>query len=101
MGNADSRSEIHAALSLESLQTRHRQVMRVAEASPAECGEVERAALPSAGAEDGLRAPARPTEGADQEPPARIPGRFDESEQAAAVLGARPDVARTRADAGV
>jgi len=54
MGNADSRQEIHAALSLESLQARHRQVMRVAEASPAERGEVERAALPSAGSDDGL-----------------------------------------------
>ena len=101
MGNADSRQEIHAALSLESLQARHRQVMRVAEASPAERGEVERSALPSAGVEGALDPPARPTEGADQEPSARIPGRFDESEQAAAVLGSRPDVARTRADAGV
>jgi hypothetical protein len=100
MGNADSRQEIHAALSLESLQARHRQVMRVTEASPAERGEVERAALPSAGSDDGLDPPARPTEGADQKPPARIPGRFDESEQAAAVLGSRPDVARSRADAG-
>ena len=100
MGNADSRQEIHAALSLESLQARHRQAMRVAEGSPAERGEVERSALPSAGAEGALDPPARPTEGADQEPPARIPCRFDESEQAAAVLGSRPDVARTRADAG-
>lgn len=99
MGNADSRQEIHAALSLESLQARHRQAMRVAEVSPAERGEVDRAALPSAGSEDGLDPPARPAEGADQEPPARIPGRLSESEQAAAVLGSRPDVARTRADA--
>lgn len=100
MGNADSRQEIHAALSLESLQARHRQVMRVAEASPAERGEVDRAALPSAGAEDAPDPPARPTAIADQEPPARIPGRFDESEQASAVLGSRPDVALTRADVG-
>ena len=100
MGNVDSRQEIHAALSLESLQARHRQAMRVAEGSPAERGEVDPAALPSAGAEDALDPPARPAEGADQEPPARIPGRFDDSEQAAAVLGSRPDVARTRADAG-
>jgi hypothetical protein len=98
MGNADSRQEIHAALSLESLQARHRQVMRVADASSAERGEVDRAALPSAGSDDGLDPPARPTEGAEQEPPARIPGRFDESEQASAVLGSRPDVAPTRAD---
>jgi hypothetical protein len=100
MGNADSRQEIHAALSLESLQARHRQVMRVADASPAERGEVDRAALPSAGVEDALDPPARPTKGADQEPPARIPGRFDESERAAAVLGSRPDLAPTRADVG-
>jgi hypothetical protein len=99
MGNADSRQEIHAALSLESLQARHRQAMRVAEVSPAERGEVERAALPSAGSEDRLDPPAHPTEGADQEPPARIPGRLSESEQAAAVLGSPPDVAHTRADA--
>jgi hypothetical protein len=100
MGNADSRQEIHAALSLESLQARHRQVMRVAEASPAERGEVDRAALPSAGAEDAPDPPARPTAIADQEPPARIPGRFDESEQASAVLGSRPDVAPAPADGG-
>lgn len=100
MGNADSRQEIHAALSLESLQARHRQVMRVAEASPAERGEVDRAALPSAGAEDAPDPPARPTAVADQEPPARISGRFDESEQAVAVLGSRPAVALTRPDDG-
>ncbi len=100
MGNADSRQEIHAALSLESLQARHRQVMRVADASPAERGEVDRAALPSAGVEDAPDPPARPTDGADQEPPARIHGRFDESEQAAAVLGSRPDVPPPRADVG-
>ena len=47
----------------------------------------------------GTGAPARPTDGADQEPPARIPGRLSESEQAAAVLGSRPDVPRTRAEA--
>lgn len=97
MGNADSRSEIHATLSLESLQARHRQVIRIAEASPAERGEVERASLPSAGSEDPVDPPTRATEGADQQLTARISGRFDESEQAAAVLGSPPDVARTRA----
>ncbi len=40
LGNADSRQEIHAALSLESLQARHRQMIRAADTSPAERGEV-------------------------------------------------------------
>jgi hypothetical protein len=93
MGNADSRQEIHAALSLESLQARHRQVIRVAEASPAERGEGDRGALPSG-------APAPVDAVADQELPGRIPGRFDESEQAAPVLGSRADTALPRADVG-
>jgi hypothetical protein len=97
MGNADSRQEIHAALSLESLQARHRQAMRVSEASPAERGEIDRATLPAPAGEDGLDPPARPTEGADQEPPARISGRFDDAEQAGAVLGSRRDDPHVRA----
>jgi hypothetical protein len=98
MGNADSRSEIHAALSLENLQARHRQVLRVTDASPAERGEVDRASLPSAGVDDGREPPARPIESADQEAPGRIPGRFDESERAVVVLASRPDVGPTSAD---
>lgn len=44
-GNADSRQEIHASLSLEALQARHRKMVRTVEATPAERGEVQ--ALPS------------------------------------------------------
>jgi hypothetical protein len=46
LGNADSRQEIHASLSLEVLQTRHREMMRAVQVSPAERGEVGPAALP-------------------------------------------------------
>lgn len=40
MGNADSRQEINASLSLEVLQTRHRQMMRTMDVSPEERGEL-------------------------------------------------------------
>ena len=47
-GGADSRQEIHAALSLESLQERHKQLLHSAdETSAAERGEVERSRAPS------------------------------------------------------
>ena len=39
-GGPDSRQEVHAALSLDELQERHRQMLRALEASPAECGDV-------------------------------------------------------------
>jgi hypothetical protein len=42
LGGADSRQEVTATLSLESLQARHRQMLRGAEASAAERGLVER-----------------------------------------------------------
>jgi len=38
-GGPDSRQEVHAALSLDELQERHRQMLRALEASPAECGD--------------------------------------------------------------
>ncbi len=47
MGNADSRQEINASLSLEVLQTRHRQMMRTVDVSPAERGEVLPTAPPA------------------------------------------------------
>ena len=37
-GGPDSRQEVHAALSLDELQARHRQMLRALETSPAECG---------------------------------------------------------------
>ena len=41
-GGADSRQEIHAALSLEDIQTRHRRMLKTVEASStAECGELD------------------------------------------------------------
>jgi hypothetical protein len=40
VGDADSRQEISASPSLEVLQTRHRQMMRAVDVSPAERGEV-------------------------------------------------------------
>lgn len=47
MGNADSRQEINASLSLEVLQTRHRQMMRTMDVSPAERGELPAASPPA------------------------------------------------------
>jgi hypothetical protein len=46
VGDADSRQEITVSLSLEVLQTRHRQMMRAVDVSPAERGEVLPAAPP-------------------------------------------------------
>ena len=41
-GGADSRQEIHAALSLEDIQARHRRMLKTVEASStAECGELD------------------------------------------------------------
>ncbi len=41
-GGADSRQEIHAALSLEDIQTRHRRMMKTVEtSSSAECGDLD------------------------------------------------------------
>jgi hypothetical protein len=66
-GNADSRQEIHASLSLEALQARHRKMVRTVEATPAERGEVQ--ALPSGRVEGDSPEPAAgPPRGSLQEP---------------------------------
>lgn len=98
MGNADSRQEIHAALSLDSLQARHRTMIRTVDASPAERGEVDAASLPAAGAEDASDPPAARPDGAEQKPGARFSGRMDEAEPAAVVAAAGATEARRRAD---
>jgi hypothetical protein len=69
MGNADSRQEINASLSLEVLQTRHRQMMRAVDVSPAERGEVLSTAPPptqALGEGDNLSPAAAVSEGVQQ-----------------------------------
>lgn len=57
MGGADSRQELHASFSLEGLQSRHAQALRVArETTPAERGEVDAEVVESS--DDALVAPA-------------------------------------------
>jgi hypothetical protein len=88
LGNADSRQEIHAALSLETLQARHRQMMHTLDASSEERGEVENALPEKGDTEKTLPEPPAPAiEVAAEEPPARFAGRFRDSDQAATVLG--------------
>ena len=80
-GNADSRQEIHASLSLETLQSRHRQMIRAVDVTPEERGVV--GALPAQSVETservGAHPPAPPIEGAAQEPAGRFLGRFGPS----------------------
>jgi hypothetical protein len=69
MGNADSRQEINASLSLEVLQTRHRQMMRTVDVSPAERGEVLPPAPPptqALGERDNLSPAAAVSDGVQQ-----------------------------------
>jgi hypothetical protein len=69
MGNADSRQEINASLSLEVLQTRHRQMMRAVDVSPAERGEVLPPAPPptqALGERDNLSPAAAVSDGVQQ-----------------------------------
>jgi hypothetical protein len=89
MGNADSRQEINASLSLEVLQTRHRQMMRTVDVSPAERGEVLPPAPPptqALGERDNLSPAAAVSDGVQQ-----LHTRFavgsGESERASAPVG--------------
>ncbi|HEU4406779.1 MAG TPA: hypothetical protein VFS43_16045 [Polyangiaceae bacterium] len=77
LGGADSRQEVTATLSLESLQARHRQMLRGAGASAAEQGLVEGRARPllAEGHEVGGAEPADDTDGW-----AVAPGRGGEGE---------------------
>jgi hypothetical protein len=89
MGNADSRQEINASLSLEVLQTRHRQMMRTVDVSPAERGEVAPAAL---GTSRDVPlcvgdTPAAAVSESPREPHDRFAARFDETERAHASVG--------------
>ena len=96
MGNADSRSEVHASLSLENLQARHRQVIRVTEASAEERGEVEkRPALAEATRGQGDSPPIASSEEAAGKTAGGLPGRFadDELDLADGAVGSWPDVA--------
>jgi len=97
MGNADSRSEVHASLSLESLQARHRAVIRVTETSPAERGEVERARLAEGTARHDESPPPPRFEEAAGKPTDGLPGRFGpdhDSDLADQAAGSRPAEAR-------
>jgi hypothetical protein len=93
LGNADSRQEIHAALSLETLQDRHRRMMRTIDVTAEERGEVENTLPEERDTEKSLPRPPEPAiEGAAGEPPARFAGRFRDSDQAATVLGSGHEV---------
>jgi hypothetical protein len=94
LGNADSRQEIHASLSLESLQTRHRQMLRTVEASPAERGEMARPSLPTSHAEHRPTPPASPTEAALQKPDARFPEPTTEPQALTVLAAPGPTAAR-------
>jgi hypothetical protein len=97
LGNADSRQEIHAALSLETLQDRHRRMMRTLDVTAEERGEVENSLPEERDTEKMLLHPPEPsTEDGAGEPPARFAGRFRESDQAATVLGSRHEVGAGR-----
>ncbi len=100
LGNADSRQEIHAALSLETLQDRHRRMMRTLDTTAEERGEVENALPEERDTEKSLPRPPEPAiDGAAGEPPARFAGRFCDSDQAATVLGSGRDAGLGRDDA--
>ena len=75
-GGADSRQEIHAALSLEDIQTRHKRMMQEVEATSAkERGEILRtapAALPEAGQKVAPSPPALPIDPGPQEVSAHL-----------------------------
>jgi hypothetical protein len=87
LGNADSRQEIHAALSLETLQDRHRRMMRTLDASAEERGEVENAVPGNGDTEKALPLPpASSIEDAAEEASGRFPGRIGESDEAAVVV---------------
>ena len=78
LGNADSRQEIHAALSLETLQDRHRRMMRTLDTTAEERGEVENAVPGNGDTEKALPLPpASSIEGAAEETSGRFPGRFE------------------------
>ncbi len=88
LGNADSRQEIHAALSLETLQERHRRMMRTLDTSAEERGEVENTLPEERDTEKVLPHPPAPAiEDGAGEQTARFAGRFGEADQAATVLG--------------
>ena len=69
-GNADSRAEVHASLSLESLQARHRQMMRTVEATPEERGEAVAVLAPARSSPTAQHPPASRPREAPQEPSA-------------------------------
>lgn len=100
LGNADSRQEIHAALSLETLQDRHRRMMRTLDTTAEERGEVENTLPEERDTEKSLPRPPEPAiGGVAGEPPARFAGRFCDSDQAATVLGSGHEVGPGRDDA--
>ena len=80
-GGADSRQEIHAALSLEDIQARHKRMMKEVEATSAkERGDSEYsppAALPAPKRIDGPNAPATPFDPAAKEVTDQLPVGFD------------------------
>ena len=69
-GGADSRKEIHASLSLEDIQARHRRMMKTVHGTTAaECGEVDKLrAFSDADRSDSSNPPARSFQDAPGEP---------------------------------
>ncbi|MCC6649270.1 MAG: hypothetical protein IT374_27335 [Polyangiaceae bacterium] len=101
-GNADSRQEIHASLSLEVLQARHRQMIRAVDVTAEERGVVAAGALPAQSTEgsEGNTGdpPAPPPEGSVSEPAGRFPGRFAPPAAVRDAVGSSPSVAAGAAD---
>jgi hypothetical protein len=79
-GGADSRQEIHAALSLEDIQARHKRMMKEVEATSAkERGEIDyraHAALPAPEQEHHFKAPSFPFETAVEKVSAHFSGGY-------------------------
>ena len=76
-GGADSRQEIHAALSLQDLQTRHARMLRASQqATAAERGEVIDARPADAPEEPGRILPVSPPASLTEDAPGEVPGQF-------------------------
>jgi len=100
LGNADSRQEIHAALSLETLQDRHRRMMRTLDTTAEERGELENQVPGNGDTEKALPLPpASSIDDAAEETSGRFPGRFGESDQAAVVVASGHEVGPGRDEA--
>jgi hypothetical protein len=80
LGGADSRQEVHASLSLEDLQARHRRMLKQIEEMPAAERRSAEPALPAPmvpGLPEGSNPPAIPSATAPEKPTGRLPVGFD------------------------